>query len=528
MTMSMSQILQEVARKHPSAIALKQGTRVLTYVDLIREASTLGAALRRMGLKPGERIVLLGFPSLDIVISYYAAIAIGAVPVSVFASLAPREIQQTVEDAAPSAVIFDAASAVVAAGLRYENRPIEIACDPDDASHITLAGLTARETPLAQWHEPDPDDLAIIVYTGGSTGRPKGVMHTHRSIYSWVNMDTETFGVGHAPQHKAILFNMSHLSGQTYLWMMMIMGGSVTLLDRYPAQVPDIVDLIERERITGLATVSGVLSGIVNMPGIEQRDLRSLRIVGVGGSFTSSATLKRAVELLPWAHVLVTYSQTESGQVVSTLSVNHALKTKQEERLLSVGAPAAMFRFGQQPLDVRIVDDAGNDVPRGEIGEIVLRGVQTMRGYWNNVDGTNEVQKDGWLYTGDIGRMDQDGYLYLLDRMRDMIIAGNGVNVYSAEVEHAVSLHPAVAECAVIGVPRRDREDIAAVVCLRQGTQQQLTLEELRTWCQAHVGAYKLPTMLRVVDALPRTDAGKTSKVALREMFGATLASKPV
>lgn len=513
--MLISELLPTVAAGNPTAIALKRGDEAVTYGALHRNASCLARALLDGGVQPGDRVGLLGDPCVDLVTAEHAAVAVGAIPVGIFPSLAPVEIQSIVDDAAPAAIVFDTPCAGLAAQLRYARMPLEISCDRARGSDVSVAELIRRNAPLDRWHQPAPEDVALVIYTGGTTGRPKGVMHTYKSISSWLKMNSPS--AGYAPASTSIVFNLAHASGQSTVWMMAAAGGCAMMLDRYPARADDIVDLLERERITALGTVSGTLRDILNLPDIERRDLRALRTILVGGAFISAATLLRATQVFPSALVIDAYALTESGQTISMLLVNLAVRTKRLDRLTSVGLPAATRLFNQTPFAVRIVGDAGRDVSRGDTGEIAVRGDQMMVGYWGNPGATARVLKDGWLYTGDVGRIDKDGYLYLSDRKKDMIIVSNGVCVYSSEVEAVLERHPAVADVAVVATRLEDAcERVTAVAALWPGAT--LSLEELQRFCVGRIAGFKIPASLILVPALPRTNAGKIHKAQLREM----------
>jgi long-chain acyl-CoA synthetase len=506
--MLISELLPAAAAIDSCWVALKHGDRAVTYGDLHANAACLARALRDAGIEPGDRVGLLGHPSIELVTAEHAAVAIGAIPVGMFPSLAAVEIQAIVDDAEPAAIVFDSIHAELARRLRHARAPVDIACE-------SIADLIRMHAPIERWHRPAPDDVALIIYTGGTTGHPKGVVHTYRSISTWLGLNGPN--AGHAPTTRAILFNLAHASGQTTIWTVAAAGGCMTLLDRYPADPVEIVDVLERDRITSLGTVSGTLRDIVQNPEIERRAFGTLKVILVGGAFTSAATLRRTAELFPSALVMNAYALTESGQTISILPVQLALRTGRLDRLSSVGLPAATRLFNQTPFTVRIVDGEGRDVAVGELGEIVVRGDQMMTGYWNNPAVTARTLKDGWLYTGDIGRMDEHGYLYLVDRKKDMIIVNNGVCVYSSEVEAVVEKHPLIAEVAVVAARLADAsERVTAIASLRPGAS--LGLDELQQFCVDKIAAFKIPTNLIILPSLPRTNVGKIHKAQLRQM----------
>ncbi|HEX6096664.1 MAG TPA: AMP-binding protein [Thermoanaerobaculia bacterium] len=511
--MFISRLLPRVASIVPANVALKQGRRCVTYGELADQAGRLARAFTDLGIAAGDRVALLGHPGIDLVIAEHAAVAIGAIPFGIYSTLAPREIQEIIDDAAPSVVVVDEAFETFAAQLVHARAPLEVSCRPRGVG-VSMDELIASSAPLAEWHEAGLDDPVLLVYTGGTSGRPKGVTHTAASVSSWVNMNHPA-GPAYAPHQRSIVFNLAHLSGQANLWKTVAAGGRLVFFPSYPpAGGTALVDLLEAERITNIGTVGGTFSDILNTPDLGRRDLRSLQLIAVGGSFTSAHVLQRATELLPSAMIMCVYSLTESGQLISALSVNDAVRRGRLERLRSVGVPGVSL-FGQKPFAVRVVDDAGRDVEPGGVGEILVAGPQLMSGYWKNEEATRRTLAGGWLHTGDVGRIDADGYLYLLDRKRDIIISRTGVNVYTSEVEDAIARHPAVQEVAILGNRAEDAaEEIAAAVVLREGTS--LTLPELHRFCADSIAAFKMPSHLTVLDALPRTDVGKIDKLRLR------------
>lgn len=512
--MFISGLLPRVAHAVPSAIALKHGARRLTYEELAFQASCLARAFADYGVTPGDRVALLGHPGIDLVIAEHAAIAIGAIPLGIYSTLALPEIQAIVHDAAPSVLVFDPAFGQATERMTYASRPLEVACDRNQRCP-SVSELVERSQPLTTWHQAAPSDPALIVYTGGTSGRPKGVLHTHGAVSSWVNMEHPR-GPAYAPQQRSTVFNLAHLSGQANLWKTLAAGGRLVFLPRYPPSGSDILSSVHVEGITNIGTVGGTFSDLVHATVTSRYDLRPLCLVAVGGSSTSAHILQRAIEAFPNAMILVVYSLSESGQLVSALSVNDAVKSGRLDRLRSVGIPGRSL-FGQQPFSMRIVGAAGRQVPTGSSGEILLAGPQVMSGYWNNEAATNRALRDGWLYTGDIGRLDHDGYLYLLDRSREVVIGHNGVNVYPSEVENVVAQHPAVREVCVFGRPCADAaEEIMAAIVVRDGAG--LTLAELRDFCTGRIAAFKFPASITVFESLPRTGAGKIDKPRVREL----------
>lgn len=238
---------------------------------------------------------------------------------------------------------------------------------------------------------------------------------------------------------------------------------------------------------------------IVHLENINSRNLQSIERISCGGAPISENTFHKAMDVFPNAQLNEVYSQTESGQFISFLSINQCFNEGKLNRLLSVGNPEHMALWEQQPFKVRIIDESGIDVVQGDIGEIICRGEQMMLGYWNNADETNKSLRNGWLHTGDLGRFDQDGFLYLVDRKKDRIIVG-GSNIYCSEVEEVLSKHPSILEIIVIGTPLSDEgEEVTAVITLKSDSD--LTFEALKQFCLPYIASFKVPTRLEFIDS---------------------------
>ena len=512
-------ILPLVARMHPGRPAFIDGEHTLTYAQLFERASRLAAALAELGLRPGERVGLLGWPCPGLAEAEMAAVAVGAVPFSAFPQLATPEITQIIEDADPAILVYapDAAPAAAAAGGRSLRQRI---CTEAGGLHANIDALLAERAPLRAWHEPTDDDVAILIYTGGTTGRAKGVMHTHRSIGKWFLMRPPAGAGSAADDERAVLQNLAHITGQHLLWTSILSGATLVFPPRGPLRADVLVDLVERHRVTSLSLQGGLLHDFTARVGRNERAVRSLRTVSHGAAPVAPATLRHAASVLAGAALGHGYGQTESGLLVSGFFVTAELIARHPERLASAGIPQAVAAFGQRPAEVRVVDTDGNEVPAGETGEVACRGEILMSGYWRDPEATAAVMRAGWLHTGDVGRFDADGWLHLVDRVKDMVIVGSS-KVYCAEVERVLDSYPRVAESAVVGTPGRSGrgEEVTAVVVPQAGIS--LTLEGVRRFCRDKIAEFKIPTRLQVVSRLPRTPVDKIDKVKLREALAA-------
>ncbi|GBF74668.1 hypothetical protein PA598K_03027 [Paenibacillus sp. 598K] len=510
--MLLSPILPHVAKLQPQRVAMKRGDDSLTYEQLCRAVNRVAYSYRVLGLQPGDRVALLGHPSPLLAIAECAAIAVGAVPVAIFPELAPLELTLILDDAAPYAVIYDTGEPRLRSIASTLTVPCLISCSTR-TDGPSLEQFIAASPELTDWHTADPDDLAIIIYTGGTTGRSKGVMHSHRAISLWAFMSPSRGG-GHYPAKKALVPNQAHLTGQFILWTTLYEGGCLIYASSYPLRAEEVADIIEREQLKLLGTVGLLLHDLVHLDEERIRQLRSIESISCGGMPISEATYNKARAVLPHARLTFVYSQTESGQFISFLSVDQCFAEGKRHRLSSVGHPSHLDQWGQTPFEVQIVDEAGKPVRPGEVGEIICKSAQVMLGYWNNPEETRKALREGWLYTGDLGTMDEEGYLYVYDRKKDFLLVG-GSNVYCAQVEAVLAMHPAVQEAAVVGASLPDdSEQVVAVVALREHAQ--LELEELSRFCAPYLASYKLPTRLELVAALDRTPAGKLDKRAIK------------
>ncbi|WP_165861301.1 class I adenylate-forming enzyme family protein [Paenibacillus paeoniae] len=518
--MLLSRILPVSAGLQPDRIAMKRGDETLTYGQIWLHTRCAAHALRELGIGPGDRVALIGHPSPLLAVAELAVVTIGAIPVTLFPGLAPSELIQMLQDAKPRAVIHDESHVdihPIFADIGDADRDIlSISCRSGKAPY-SIEGFIESQPPLEDVHEALPDDVAIIIYTGGTTGRSKGVMHSHRSISRWSFLRPE-LGGGHYPTKVSIVYNQAHLTGQFVLWTTLYDGGCLLYPERFPLRAEEVADLIEQEHIQFLGTVGLLFRDLIYLDGMMARNLHSLQRISCGGAPINEATFRKAKEVFPNTQLTEVYSQTESGQFISFLSVDQCFEEEKPHRLQSVGRPSDLAYWGQTPFQVRIVNEFGKELPQGEAGEIVCKGEGMMLGYWNNREETDKAIRNGWLYTGDVGYFDEDGFLYLTDRKKDIIIL-NASNVYGSEVESALGSHPNISELAVIGTPLHEEgEEVTAVIVMRDPSTS-IELEELRCYGSGRLAEYKLPTRLVIVEQFPRTPVGKIDKAAIRRPY---------
>jgi fatty-acyl-CoA synthase/long-chain acyl-CoA synthetase len=364
--------------------------------------------------------------------------------------------------------------------------------------------------------EVDENAPAFVMYTSGTTGRPKGAVLTHRNLL--MHAFSQVTHLGWDPGDRvavpgAPLFHIAGLAGGL---PPLLLGGTHVVLRSGGFDPVATLDLIERERVSSIFLVPAMWAAVVAVPDIASRDLSSLRRISWGAAPASTTLLRTMIDTFPQAEVVTAFGQTECSPVTCFLRGEDAVR-----KIGSIGTPMLN-------VEVRVVDDAMDDVPQGEVGEIVYRSPMVMTGYWGKPEETSIAFEGGWFHSGDLVRQDEDGYLYVVDRKKDMIITG-GENVYCAEVEDVLAAHPKVGEVALIGVPDARFGEAPLAVLAARDPADPPTPAELSAWCRERLARYKNPREYSLVDALPRNPSGKVLKTRLREEHSAgSLVADPV
>ncbi|NRF67672.1 AMP-binding protein [Aquincola sp. S2] len=505
--MYLTQGLQRALQRHPSKLALRHlgagADRAHSFAQMAASIARQAAALAAHGVRAGDRVAMLSPNNDALIVQLFACWWLGAVACPLNLRWSVPELRHALADCGARLLLADASQAAAAAELRA-------ACEVWSADE--LAARAAALEPIADTRTGG-DALACILYTGGTTGRAKGVMLTHANF--WSASMTRGAELNNSPEHVTLLVApLFHVAGLGRLIGQSIVGGSCLTLPQFRPET--VLDAIEANGINDLIVVPSMLQSLLETPGFRPERVKSLRRIAFGAAPMPPDLLARALAACPQAEFFQAYGLTETaGAVCINLPENHRLPAHAAGRLASVG------RAGLGA-EIRIVDEHGVDVPRGQVGEIIVRGPMVMPGYWNQPAASAEALRDGWFHTGDGGRMDAEGYLFIADRLKDMIISG-GENVYPAEVEAALRSHPAVADAAVIGVPDvRWGEAVHAVIVLRgpasDGAAPALH-EALVMHCRERLAGYKCPRGISVVDALPLSAAGKVLKAQLRQAF---------
>ena len=511
--MYITQALHRAVQQHPDRIAVRFGNRQRTFREFADRVARLAGALQKLGMQVGDRVAMLSLNS-DCYLEYQMAVPWGGGvlnPCNIRWSAS--EILYSLDDSGSTILLVDETFRAMAEQFRGDSRTLRevIYC----GAGAVPAGMHGYEALLAD-AAPVPDvgrrgeDLAGIFYTGGTTGFPKGVMLSHNNLCS-SSLAAHSEGLANAGStylHAAPMFHLADIGFAGAQWME---GNTHSII---PAFNPELMlDVLERDRVTHAMLVPTMIQMLVDHPAMKKpRDLSALQTIIYGASPISEAVLERAMAALPGVGFVQAYGMTELAPLAT---VNPAYYHTVEGRKL--GKLRAAGRAGYC-VELRIVDEQGREVPRGTVGEVVVRGPNVMQGYWNKPAQTAAVLRNGWMHTGDGAYMDNDGFIFIADRLKDMIITG-GENVYSAEVENALAQHPTVAACAVIGIPSAEWGESVHAVIVRKPGQESVAAEALIAHCKSLIAGYKCPRSVDFVAALPLSGAGKVLKTKLREPF---------
>ena len=502
--------LEFYARNTPDLPCVSQGGRTVTYGEVDVLANRLAHGFLGLGVAAGQRVAILGENSIEHSVLFMAASKVGAVAVPLNYRLAPAELAFVIADAEVQVLLVLPGLESTLDSLR-EQLPAGI--------HLLTWGQPDSldwEGWISQWPDTSPGvavsdrEPFIQLYTSGTTGNPKGVVSSHANILTLTMMNVIATpsrpNRGGAGIVCAPLFHIGG-AGSTIAG---IYNGQHTLLHRVFDPV-EVVNDIEQYPVDAIFMVPAMIMAVLQLPGIEERDFSNLRQIFYGASPISETVLRRAIEVFKCDFVQM-YGMTETtGTVVNLSPEDHrrALEGK-PELLRSCGRPSV----GAQ---VQVMSPDGEPVPTGEVGEIWVKSDTNMMGYYNLPEATAANLTDGWVHTGDAGYLDEEGYLYLKDRIKDMVVSG-GENIYPVEVENAIAKHEAVADVAVIGVPDdKFGEALLAFVVTKPGAD--LGVDEMIEFCREKIAGYKIPRQLQVVEELPRNPSGKILKKILREPF---------
>ena len=510
--MRLTQAVDRAAVTRADGLATRMGERSQNWAKFRSRVSRLAQGLVDLGVEPGDRVALLGHNSDRYLEWFFAVPWAGGVFVPVNTRLAAPEVAYWLADSGSRVLFVDDAFVPMLRDLQGKMDSVEKLVYVGDGA--VPEGLVHYESLIEGCAERadagrSDDDLAGLFYTGGTTGVSKGVMLSHANLLGnalnvvpLLGLDAQTHWLHGGP--------MFHLADGTGTFAVALMAGGHCFLPRFEPLAA--LQAISVERPTHAVLIPTMLNMLVHHPEVENYDLSSLRMVLYGASPMPESVIRRAVGLMPGVRFMHGYGQTESAPFLTSLGPEyHDLESPLAAKLGSIGHPAP-------GVEIRVLDDGDQQVARGVVGEICARGINVMQGYWNKPELSAETLRSGWLHTGDGGYLDEEGFLFIVDRVKDMIISG-GENVYSAEVENALYAHPAVAECAVIGVPdEKWGERVHAVVRLTESTEADA--ETLMAHCHELIAGYKCPRSVEYrEEALPLSGAGKILKTELRAPY---------
>jgi len=476
-------------RYYPDRTALVSEARRSTFRGLHDRVGEIAAALKKHGFKAGDRLAILLPNELEFIELVYACAWLGLIVVPLNTRLSEKEIDHVLVDATPHGLIRHSSLAVPTVQL-----PWQLVLDEEPL-----------ESPSGSYPDTvyDPDAVFALIYTSGTTGLPKGVVLTHANILA--NVDHVNYWMryreGGLYLHAAPIF---HIADFPFMFSSPAFGTCQTAIPKFSPQT--FCQIVEREHVTHTVLVPTMINMLTQFDELRTYDLTSLERLGYGGSPIAPELIHRTREVLPNVELTQVYGLSETGFLTGLQDREHT-----EKRLTSCGRACP-------GIEVRVVDDSGKEVEAGQPGELVARGANVTRGYWNNPKETNIAFCDGMFRTGDIGYQDADGYVFILDRLKDMIVTG-GENVYSGEVEAIIYQHPKVREVAVFGIPDpKWGELVMACVVLKPGAT--LTTDELSAFCRLSLANYKIPRRVEFSETdLPKNGSGKILKKNLRERF---------
>jgi long-chain acyl-CoA synthetase len=508
---TLPQILEESTKSYPTNIALSFYHKKMTYTELSTLAGGFASALQQNNVVKGDRVAIMLPNCPQYVIAYYGALTAGSIVTQLNPMLVERELQYILNDSgAETIVIFDALYPrlkAIQSETKVKNvivvslQQTEQAFTPDLGFDEFLRTGNGK----VNYVDLDPsEDVAILQYTGGTTGRSKGAMLTHRNLVANIVQCAEFFKdeIIYGEERCLSVIPLFHVFGMTVCMNYSIFTGSTNiLLPRFDLE--EVLNTIKNEKPTMFPGVPTMYVGLTNHPEAEKYGLDSIRICN-SGSAPMPVELLREFERKTGAKILEGYGLSEASPVT------HCNPTFAERKPGTVG-------IGYPSTEYKVVDLSTGleEVPQGELGELIIRGPQVMKGYWNMPEETAVTLRDGWLYTGDIARMDDEGYVSIVDRKKDLIIAG-GYNIYPRDIEEVLYEHPAVQEAVVVGIPDEYRgETVKAVLVLKAG--KETTEEEIIQYCRDNMSSYKVPRIVEFRSELPKTSVGKILRRVIKE-----------
>jgi len=493
----------------PDVLFAEDSRQSLSYREAQLRSRRIASRLHAAGLKKGERVALLAKNSVDHVMVYLACVRLGVVPVGLNYRLSAGEWSFIAADAGIQILFADAEFLD-----KLEGTIADVAAICIDREHERGASLeqwianSSDDIPAIELHG---SDVIIQMYTSGTTGRPKGALLTHRNVINNALQGSLTTGEIAAPGDRFLLIApLFHAAGLVSVFIAVVFGCSAVIHADY--NPIGMIETLARENITGVTVVPVMLQfSLMMVPNIRDYDFSGLKRISYGASPISEELLRQCLDIFKCQFVQA-YGQTEATAALTCLTQHDHERAlcEKPDLLRSCGRPIV-------GTSIRIIDANGKTLPPNISGQIVAKGPQVMHGYWNNDEATRQTLQDGWLHTGDAGMLDDEGYLYIQDRIKDLIISG-GENIYPAEIENVLVSHAAIQDVAVIGVADDVWGEVPLAVVVGKGGAR-IDINELSSHCRPHIAAYKIPKHIEYVDALPRNPTGKVLKKDLRVLF---------
>jgi len=512
--------LRYAEQQYPRKTAVVCKDYRCTYAEFADRVARLAGALRKAGVKKGDRVAYLSMNCHRLLEAYFGVLEVGAVLLPLNIRLAPPELSFILNDAGATVLFlekqflemvdrFRPDLTTVQSFYMLDEQPQAKWLEPQSYEEILAAAAPYRADVMSF----DENSLAELFYTSGTSANPKGVMLTHRNIYLHamnacvaLNLSGETVDL-----HTIPLF---HANGWGVAQSLTFLGGKHVMIQRFDPN--EVFRLIEREKVRVCSLVPTMATALVNSPDLHKYDLSTLERVTIGGA-ASSPTLVREVEEKLHVTCYSGYGLTETAPMLTLSRMKSGVQWDEEQRHVN----QAMTGYAVGGVEVRVVDPAGNDVPHDgkTIGEIIARSDGVMQGYWNQPEATEQALRGGWFHTGDMATMNEDGYLLIVDRAKDIIVSG-GENISSLELEKTLAAHGAVYEAAVIPVPDEKWGEVPkALVVLKPGASS--TETELLEFCRSRIAHYKCPRSVEFMESLPKTGTGKILKKELRKKYWA-------
>jgi long-chain acyl-CoA synthetase len=520
-------ILEDSAVKYPKKIAITFYNYSITYEELLKKVESLKTALYDLGIRKGDRVALMLPNTPHYIISYFAVLKLGAIVVQMNPLYSKSEMEFILKDSSAKALItldlfldkvlqikdnIPTKLFIIGRVKEFLNFPLnflyslktifsKIPPIPNDF-HV-FSSLLYTNSKIIDVQINPKEDVAVLQYTGGTTGRPKGAMLTHFNLYANVKqLIAWTTNIDYGSERTLIVIPLFHVYAMTVgMNYTLAIGGNVVLLPKF--DLKQVIEAIEKHKITNFPGVPAIYNAINNYKEISKYNLTSIKLC-LSGAAPLPIQVKQQFEKITGAKLIEGYGLSEASPVT------HANPIYGENKEGSIGLPLP-------DTDAKIVDlKTGEELPPGKEGELIIKGPQVMKGYWNNEEETKQVLKDGWLFTGDIAKMDEDGYFYIVDRKKDMIIV-HGFNVYPRNIEEVLYKHPKIKEAAVVGIKKPEIADeiVKAYVVVKEG--ETLTKEELLNYLKEHLTYYEIPSEIEFTSEIPKSLIGKPLRRVLRE-----------